>query len=200
MSLRLLPTAPASPLPTDGPSPFDLNLQPTRPGCAHEPVALTLTRTTAVEIEQHAAAAGLPAAAWAALAAEANRALSQASAAFGVRAAELEAALDTAAAPHQPAALPRGPGARLLAYASQLEAATSRPASAPSTTLALPVPYNSLLAWQNAAADARLPLKAWTASQLETPPPSAASWEAAAAWTGATLAEWVLLHAASSSS
>lgn len=198
MALTLIASSHPPP-PEYGPAPFDLATHPLRPGLAHEPLQIHLERGLRRAVADHAHRDGLSAPAWAVIVIESQRALTLAAEISPHTAAELERRLHAVAAPSTYTTLPRGPGSRLAAYARQLRATPQ--AGTPRDHLAadplLPVPYNLLTAWrQIARAEHRTPAE-WAAAKLANLPAGRVEWEAAAAETGATLGEWVLLHAAS---
>jgi hypothetical protein len=175
--------------------PFDLAVQSTRPGIAYQPVELDLSWDLAADVERRAAECGLSAAVWGAVTIEAERALRQACQAMPSRRHEVIQALDRAAETGT-SSIASGPGGRLLAYATQLRSARHRPVAQTRERLSLPVPYNCLLGWRHAAAAQGQRVEDWAHSVLASETRHALLWEAAAAESGATLAEWTLLQAA----
>jgi hypothetical protein len=181
-----------------GPAPFDLALQPTRPGVAHEPLTVRLDACLARQLSAQAAAGGLPCGAWAALAIDSARVLALTSHILDIRSDTLAQHLDEVARAPSCNRIPRGPGGRLLAYAHALRAAQAllEPRE-PQMRLTLPVPYASLIAWQQAAAALGQSLQDWAVCHLAYPPRGRVVWEAAAAESGSTQGEWMLAQAAS---
>jgi hypothetical protein len=197
MHLSLVPSpVAADSCRADRPAPFDLAVQATRPGTAHQPVDVHLRAEVAFAVETRAAAAGLAAPPWAAITIEAERAIRQACEATPLRRRQLIQVLDDASRRNGSTPVPAGPAARLLAYAAQLRSAKPRPGADAPSHLALPVPYNCLLGWRHAAAAEGQTVEQWALTVLSSAPPDATLWEAAAAEAGATLAEWTLLQAA----
>ncbi len=199
-NLTLISTPPEHAAPVFAPARFDLCVQSTRPGVAYESVRLTLAQETLSSLSRVCATEGLPAEPWAALLIESARSLCSASALMGIDAVELAAELNAAAEVPRCDRAPAGPGGRLIAYARALRAAPSRQADAVVSPMVLPVPYVTLVAWQQAAAASGRAIGEWGAQMLEGLPAGRVAWEAAAAETGQTMCEWVLAQAASCSS
>jgi hypothetical protein len=197
MGLRLVSAAPDPPPAAYGPAPFDLALQPTRPGTAYEPLVLEPSPDRLEAVQRLAAAEGLPSGAWATLVIESERAISLAAKLLGLSAPDLATAVDGAATASCCAQIPRGPGGRLAAYARALRRAQARHAAERTTNLLVPVPYNLLVAWSRAATGTGQQPHDWAVAALSTLPRGRVSWEAAAAETGSTLCEWVFSQAAS---
>lgn len=195
--LQVIHTPPEQAVEPFSPRPFDLTVHPTRPGVAHEPLMVILTPEVQLAVGRASAEEGMPAEAWAALAIESERSLTLASQLTGISAGELAGVLHAAARAPGCARIPRGLGGRLAGYARALRHAV--PIQAPRLarqTLTLPVPYLSIVAWQQAASTTEQGVGEWASDRLGTMPAGRVSWEAAAAESGQTHCEWVLAHAA----
>jgi hypothetical protein len=201
MPLKLL-HSPSPPSTAFDPAPLDLTHRPTRPGLAFSELALELGPELCARAAATAAADGQPLNLWAAWVIESERVLAE----LGDLGPALRADLDLLA--ERPDPPTPGGAARLGEYAQQLRR-TFRAASAASATmpaqmpavripgrLSLLVPDASLTAWRRAAIAADQTLEDWAGARLAGLPRMRASWEAAAAERGETLAEFVLAQAA----
>lgn len=195
MHLRVLAGGPAEVVDAYRAAPFDLAVHPLRPGMAHEAVTLTLDLALGDAVERAAADEGLPTPLWAALVIESERALQALAHDVGVEEEAVEQALNLAAAesPDEPSVQR---GRRLIRYALALRTPRPRSARSPCGRLKLPVPQHTFIAWESAAAAARLTVADWAAARLVRVPAGRARWESAAARAGQTLGEWIAVQAA----
>jgi hypothetical protein len=175
-------------------APFDLAVHPMRPGIAHDEVTLVLGPELALTIEQAAARDGAPTPLWASVAIESERALVALAQIGRAGRAALETSLDTAAVPTSSVVLVRG--GRVASYAKAVRIRAPRAAAVGRSTLVVPVPHHTRLAWELAARVEGESLSEWAAALLAAAPLGRLSWEAAAAEAGQTLGEWVAVQAA----
>lgn len=167
-----------------------------RPGLAHEEIALWLGHASAERVGSAAAVESIPAALWATITIEAERALRNAAREAQSR-ATLAGRLNAAA--RQPFLLPTR-RTRLAAYAAALRARhRPPPAAAAPVPLTLLVPYHTWLAWELAACEDGLVVRDWVQAMLEEAPAGRRLWEAAAAERAQTLAEWIAASAGAGS-
>ena len=177
------------------PATFDLQTQPVRPGLAHEQLELALPRESAIAISAAAVAEGVPRSLWAGIAIESERAFRAVVAITESRPHDLEAALDEASAEQHPItfALKRK---RLIAYACQLRERGAGRSDGALSCLSVPVGYHTFAAWEIEASQAGKVVEAWALELLLVLPTGRTQWEAAAAESGQTLAEWIAFQAA----
>jgi hypothetical protein len=195
-ALRLLQGGDEPGVEAYAPVAFDLRMHPMRPGLAHEHLALTLKAPIAEAVAEAAHAEALPRGLWAGIAIESERALRVSAANHGVRVAHLQRCLD-ALSVQAGCPLPGGHGRRLLAYARAIRCGvTGLPDRLAEESLAVTVAYHTLLAWDREATSEHMDTRSWAQAVLAAVPVGRASWEAAAAQSGQTLAEWVALQAA----
>jgi hypothetical protein len=172
--------------------PYDLALQPQRPGELGREIVLDLARDEAVEIECRAAVVGLPGTLWATLAVEATRSVTLVATLLGLPAATVHRALSAAAEEVAPARR----RSRLSDYAKALRTAVQRVPAAAAGGVALRPGLASATAWEAEAEAAALSLNEWALRALAAAPDGFAAWEAAAADEGRSLPEWALIQAA----
>jgi hypothetical protein len=185
----------------DEPSSFDppsvsLRHQPQRPGELTELIDVPLDATAAARTRAAAVEAGLPLELALYIAIEAERAVSEAVEVTGVERAELVARLDAAAA----VTPERGLGHTLVRPLEQYAAAVARGLpddDAAGRAVRARVPHHVACAWAHAAAAVGKPFDSWVADTLARASGDRKPWEAAAARAARTLAEWVLVQAAS---
>lgn len=132
------------------------------------------------------------------IAVEAERSLQEAATLFAVDVAGLAADLDEAAS-----AVPaRGPGyvlARpLQEYATALQDGLNRLNEDGDAAIRARVPHQVAARWTQSAAASGVPFERWLAHTLECASGARVIWEAAAARSARSLAEWVLIQAARS--
>jgi hypothetical protein len=173
------------------PRPYDLSLQPQRPGELGCELVLPLARDDAAEIELRASTSGLPAPLWSTLAVEATRSITLVEAALGIPAGVVPEGLSAAAA--EAGRVERR--SRLSDYARALRAAAPRhPATAALGGIALRPGLPTATAWKAEAAG--MALEAWILKAVAAAPDGFVAWEAAAADEGRSLPEWALVQAA----
>jgi hypothetical protein len=177
------------------PPPFSLRTHPQRPGELAELIEVSVDAAEASRVRMAAAAVGVPVELAVYISVEAGRALEEAIEIFGLGEADAVAFLDAAAAEtHQ-----RGPRhllvRRLEEYASALVRGLPT-IHIDAGRLRAHVPHRVAAAWGHAAAAAGVPFDCWLADAVRRANLDRAPWEAAAARTGRSLAEWVLLQAA----
>lgn len=172
--------------------PYDLALQPQRPGELGRETVVSPTPEHATEIERRASVAGLPTALWSTLAVEATRSISLVAAVLGIPPLVAETALSSAARKAEP---PQR-RSRLNDYASALRAAVARDPCPFIGGVALRPGLASVTAWEAEAAAAEMPLEAWILRAIAAAPDGFVAWEAAAADRGYSLPEWALVQAA----
>jgi hypothetical protein len=179
------------------PRPFDLAMQPLRPGISHREFVLRPGRALVRRVEALAAHEGLPTPLWASLAIESQRALRALASVMRVDPAALERTLAEAAnADAYATGLASHRGRRLNRYALALRNARPRGVVAIPATLRLAVPMHTFTAWELAAAAEGAALETWAKTYLSELPTGRGLWESAAAQAGATLAEWAAFQAA----
>jgi hypothetical protein len=186
------PAGPRSPAWT--PPPFDLWLQPQRPGelCRE----IVLDRATDLdELPGRAADAGVPAPLWATLVIEGERCIGQNASLFKVSREFVVSALDDAAAATHAEARP-GTTSRLMDYARALLDASQVAAVATVGGVLLRPSLRMLTAWSLASEAAGLALETWTRECLVESLCEPVAWEASAALAGQTLAEWTVVQTA----
>jgi hypothetical protein len=155
-------------------------------------VAIDVPDSTHVRAQ--AAAVGLPLELALYIAVEAEHALDNAAEVVGLARAVLIEFLDVAAA-DRPERGPRHQFVRPLEdYATAIE--RGLPHVDVAGAVCARVPHRVASAWAHAAAAAAMPFDLWLAETVKRADPQRAPWEAAAARTGRTLAEWVLVQAA----
>lgn len=192
--MRLL--VPGEPSSTFDPPDFDLASRPTRPGGVHVELLADVSPDLAARVRVAAAAEGLAAEAWSAIAIESERVLGTLNADRDMLVEDLDLA-----ARGQSAVIPGG-ARRLAEYATSLREAqplpvdrTPRIESAAGRLLVL-APYNSTSSWRLAAIEGGLTMDDWISSMLARSAPGRTLWEAASAERGQTLAEWILAQTA----
>jgi hypothetical protein len=195
MHLRVLAGGSAETVEAYRPGPFELAVNPVRPGIAHDCLKLTLDPALAAGVERAAAAEGLPTPLWVLLVIESERALLALSRDTGIDAALLEASLNGAAM-HPLGALPAQRSRRLVRYALALSDRGPRAVESPRSRVTVAVPHHTFVAWELAAASEGQALPDWATAHLTRLPPQRPLWEAAAAQAGQTLAEWIACQAA----
>jgi hypothetical protein len=175
--------------------PFDLERQPRRPG--------ELCREVRLDIDQRpiavgAAAAGVPISLWATVAVESRRCVDLTAALFGVSRGTVGAALEQAVTDERTDACEREtvPGSRLRDYGEALVRAVPHRTQPAVGGVLLRPPLRMLSAWSLAADDADVELELWAASVLADPPDEPVQWQASAALSAQTLAEWALVQTA----
>jgi hypothetical protein len=176
--------------------PFSLRAQPQRPGELTDLVDIAVGADVLVRLEREARVA-LPRELALYIAVEAERALQEAAALFGVEAVDLAADLDEAAS-----AIPvRGPRRVLVRplqeYAAALEAGIDG-LDASDASVRARVPHHVAARWAQSAAPGGLSIERWVMQILERASGARANWEVAAARSARSLAEWVLVQAARS--
>jgi hypothetical protein len=176
------------------PPPFSLHTQPQRPGELAELIEVAVDAAEMARVRDEVAARRLPVELVLYIAIEADRALDEAVDAVALAREDLIAFLDTAAA-NTPERAPRHLLVRPL---EQYAAAIMRglpDLAVESGSLHVRVPHRVAATWAHAAAAAAVPLERWLADGVRRARLDRAGWEAAAARTGRTLGEWVLLQA-----
>jgi hypothetical protein len=181
------------------PAQFDLDVQPLRPGVAHESIELVLEPGLADAVEEAAAADGLPTSLWAAIAIESERALRALASTTAATPAALMRMLDDTAR-HREGGLAHQRGRRLVRYALALDARAPRARGPAQSRLMVAVAQHTLIAWELAAAGGGELVERWATQTLGRLPAGRGSWESAAALVGQTLGEWVAAQAARLSS
>jgi hypothetical protein len=187
-----VPTSDDDSIPFDSP-PFSLRTQPQRPGELTELIDVPVEGTLAQRVRE--SAAGLPLELALYIAVEAERAVAEAVDVIAASRAEVIAFLDAAAAN----AVDRAPRHVLVRPLEQYAAALSRrltDTEVPDAPLRARVPHHVAASWAHAAAAAGVRLDRWLADAVDRASADRTPWEAAAASSGRTLAEWVLLQAA----
>lgn len=195
MTLRVLKGGCDEAVEAYAPGPFNLRVQPLRPGMAHERVEVVLDEKGASAVEAASTAEGVPTDLWAAIAIESERALLAAAEATGFARERLEAALDTASGDPKPG-IPAQRGRRLGAYARALRRRNAATQGGPARRLPVAVAYHTLVAWELEAARAGASVATWASGLLAAMPEGRLVWEAAAAEAGQTLGEWIAVQAA----
>lgn len=176
------------------PPPFSLRTQPQRPGELTELIDIAVDATITRRVQEHAAAAGLPLEVAAYIMVEADRALAEAAEIVGVSRARLVDFLDAAAEAADRA--PRHVFVRPLEeYARALTRGLAE-VEVPGGPLRARVPHRVAAAWAHEAAAVGIPFERWLGNIVSQAAANRAGWEAAAARTGRSLSEWVLLQAA----
>ncbi len=181
------------------PAPFDLAVQPLRPGVAHESLALVLDPRLADAVEWAAAADGLPTSLWAGIAIESERALITLATAINADPTALATVLDDAAR-QRPDGLAHHRGRRLVRYALALRDCSPREPVRAQSPLNISVAQDALIAWELAGAALGQCAEQWAAVCLSRLPGARGRWESAAALVGQTVGEWVATQAARRSS
>jgi hypothetical protein len=173
--------------------PYDLALQPQRPGELTRELALHLSREDAFLVENRAAGKGLPASLWATIAVEAARSIKLVEASLGLPVERIHKLLLAAArASDSPQR-----HSRLNDYAHALRAAKPRtPAAVSVGRIALNPGLASATAWNCEADSAGTSLEAWIQDAIVAAPDDFVLCEAAAADEGRQLSEWALVQAA----
>jgi hypothetical protein len=195
MHLRVLAGGPVEGVDVYRARPFDLDAQPLRPGVAHDELVIVLDERLAEAVERAAAADGLPTSFWASIVIESERALTTVSDDLGFDNDTLAKGLDAAACRPRFAS-PAYRGRRLVRYALALRHRAPRRATLPKLRLSLAVAQHTLIAWElTAQTESRL-VADWARDRVAATPGRRALWEAAAAESGQTLAEWVGVQAA----
>lgn len=157
-------------------------------------IEITADAEVVARQRRDAAVCGLPLELAVYIAIEAQRAVDEAVSVFMVGREDLVAALDTAAAAQEGRDVQHLLARPLCEYARALEAGLDDPdVDGP---LRARAPHRVAAAWAHAAAAAAIPVDRWLADTLARAIGSRARWEAAAARSGRTLSEWVLLQAA----
>jgi hypothetical protein len=179
------------------PAPFDLERQPQRPGELCREIRLDIGGHEAI-VAAAAAAAGVPVSLWATVAVESQRCVELTSALFSVPDAVLITALDDAVAEGQahPGEQDAVAPSRLCEYGQALAQAGARTPERALGGVLLRPSLRLLTAWSLASEEAGMALEAWASELLDHPVGEAARWEASAALSGQTLAEWTLVQAA----
>jgi hypothetical protein len=170
-----------------------------RPGELADLVAVAFDEAAHVHAWSLARTAGLPLPLVVVIAVESERALQEAAHRLGADAPELAVALDAAALADAPAGFLPPPTRQLAAYAAAVRSGGYRLASRDATVTAveLAVPQRLLARWNLAAqADGRR-LDDWLSGLVQAVSGGRERWEAAAAFAGATLGEWVATQALS---
>jgi hypothetical protein len=174
--------------------PFSLRNQPQRPGELAELLDIAVDADVVARVRDDAAAAGLPLELALYIAVEAERALDEAVNVVDVTRVELVEFLDAAAC-----AVPeRAPRHLLARPLEEYALGVVRGLTCDDTAAAVRVrvPHRVACSWAHAAAAAGMQFDRWLAEAVNSANPDRAVWEAAAARTGRTLAEWVFLQAA----
>lgn len=192
MHLSVVSSAPA-PKPEFLPEEVDLARQPWRPGELCQVVDLDLPAGLQERLDRAATRQGIPVAVVVLASVEAARVVATVSANSCKARADVEAALDGAAATLPERGVDPLPARRLRAYAQAIFAGLNAPSEATPAQLALRVPQSLSAAWALAAAAEGLLLEHWVLSTLERAELAHSVWEAAAAYAGRSLESWAAL-------
>jgi hypothetical protein len=180
-------------------APFDLAIQPLRPGMAHDSLALVLEPSLADAVERSAAADGLPTPLWAAITIESERALIALARATDTDPSSLAGGLDCAAS-RSPSTLANQRGRRLVRYGLVVRDPAPREPRLANSPLNVIVAHHTVIAWELAAAAEGWTVRDWATVALSRLPPGRGRWESAAVLAGQTLGEWIAVQAARRSS
>jgi hypothetical protein len=180
--------------PSWAPRPYNLQRQPQRPGELSAEIRIASAPSN-TDVATAAARAGLPESLWATLAVESRRVVAYVAETFEANTGAVTTLLDNASNRHAPAgdATSRS---RLAAYAAALSAAQSNDATSAIGPILLRPSATMLSAWNIAADRDRVNVDSWAQQHLEHHSGTFIAWETAAAFSGQTLAEWALAHAA----
>lgn len=159
-----------------------------------ELIDVTVDAVDGARLRQEAAAVGLPVELALYIAIEADRAVDETAAVTGVDRVELIAALDATASEPFARGLRHLHARPLEAYAAALDAGVTAGTDL-GGPLRVRVPHRVAAAWAHQAAGSGVPFERWLADAARRGDTGHPRWEAAAARSGRTLAEWVLLQA-----
>lgn len=175
-----------------------MRAQPQRPGELTELIDVGLAPNSGVFVRlERESPVSLPRELAIYIAVEAERALQESAMLFAVDAIDLAADLDEAAAAVPARDLRHALARPLLEYATALGAGISRLEEG-DTAIRARVPHQVAAHWTQAAAASGVSFERWLAQILERSSGARISWEAAAAQSARSLAEWVLIQAARS--
>lgn len=173
-----------------------MHAQPQRPGELTELIDISADADVLARLERESPVA-LPRELGIYIAVEAERSLQEAAALFALEAVDLAADLDEATST-VPARGPRHVLVRPLEdYAAALEHGLERLDESGAAVRAR-VPHQVAARWTQSAAAGGVPFERWLAQILGRASGARVSWEAAAARSARSLAEWVLIQAARS--
>ena len=193
MHLRLVTTDGKASTDVWTPRPFDLFVQPQRPGELCQDLRLVAPASVLTAVTDDAAAAGVPPGLWLTVAIEATRAVELAAEVLQVS-RDLVVDQLNAASVHADGVAPVR--TRLTDYAFALRSTKpSPPIRALGTLLARPS-ITALTAWSRSAEKAGVSLQEWALAAVQAAPRQALDWEVCSAEAGQTLAEWTLVQAA----
>lgn len=179
------------------PRPYDLCLQPQRPGELCEELVLEAGTEATAKAEADAAQAGVPIVLWNTVAVEAARAATAVAEVTAMTRDDATARLDLAAADAVTVVLADARvRTRLTDYAVALLRAAPRLPTPLLGALAARPSLRVFTAWSRAATAAGEDVNLWALRLLEASPRGATVWEAAAAASGESMLEWALDQAA----
>lgn len=160
-------------------------------------VLLDLDQAARSVVSRTAAGAGVPVEVWIRVGVEARRALDEVAGSLGVDVVQVERVLDKAVAESQAsraaAVLRPSP---LALYADSLRAAHVSMRALGRGQIAIAVSERELAAWERDAGEVGSTLGEFIAEKVSHAPGSASLWEAEAAASGRTVAEWAYRLAA----